>query len=458
MTSERAPLSAASNADALRASSSAAVDSAPWELVVVGGGPAGLAAAVAAFDSGLKRVLILERENELGGVLNQCVHNGFGLRRFKEELTGPEYAGRFIDEIKRREISVELEATVLDVAREGGAESADAPLVVRAASPTFGFRTIRAKSVVLSTGCRERTRGAIGVPGDRPSGVFTAGAAQRYVNREGEQVGRRVVILGSGDIGLIMARRLTLEGAKVLAVVELMPYSNGLTRNVVQCLEDFAIPLYLAHTVVRVEGDRRLEKVVVAKVDEKRAPIPGTEIEFDCDTLLLSVGLIPENEVARAANVEIDRRTNGPVVSQRRETSIPGVFSCGNALHVHDLVDFVSEEAEEAGRNAAEFVLGTAPTSAAAMPIVVRNGANVNYVVPQRLDRDALPEQIPLFLRVSNNFANKRLVVRAENESGAVLKELRRQRVAPAEMERIVLTRDAVAGLDAAEIVVSLED
>ncbi|MBQ5790771.1 MAG: FAD-dependent oxidoreductase, partial [Thermoguttaceae bacterium] len=399
---DRASLSAVSNADVLRASSSAAVDSAPWELVVVGGGPAGLAAAVAAFDSGLKRVLILERENELGGVLNQCVHNGFGLRRFKEELTGPEYAGRFIDEIKKREIAVELEATVLDVAREDGSDAADAPLVIRAASPTFGFRTIRAKSVVLSTGCRERTRGAIGVPGDRPSGVFTAGAAQRYVNREGEQVGRRVVILGSGDIGLIMARRLTLEGAKVLAVVELMPYSNGLTRNVVQCLEDFDIPLYLAHTVVRVEGDRRLEKVVVAKVDEKRAPIPGTEIEFDCDTLLLSVGLIPENEVARAANVEIDRRTNGPIVSQRRETSIPGVFSCGNALHVHDLVDFVSEEAEEAGRNAAEFVLGTAPASDAATPIVVRNGACVNYVVPQRIDRDALPDQIPLFLRVSN--------------------------------------------------------
>lgn len=458
MTSERASLSAASNADALRASSSAAVDSAPWELVVVGGGPAGLAAAVAAFDSGLKRVLILERENELGGVLNQCVHNGFGLRRFKEELTGPEYAGRFIDEIKKREIAVELEATVLDVAREDGSDAADAPLVIRAASPTFGFRTIRAKSVVLSTGCRERTRGAIGVPGDRPSGVFTAGAAQRYVNREGEQVGRRVVILGSGDIGLIMARRLTLEGAKVLAVVELMPYSNGLTRNVVQCLQDFDIPLYLAHTVVRVEGDRRLEKVVVAKVDEKRAPIPGTEIEFDCDTLLLSVGLIPENEVARAANVEIDRRTNGPVVSQRRETSIPGVFSCGNALHVHDLVDFVSEEAEEAGRNAAEFVLGTAPAADAASPIVVRNGAYVNYVVPQRLDRDALPEQIPLFLRVSNNFANKRLVVRAGDASGPVLKELRRQRVAPAEMERIVLTRDAVAGFDAAEIIVSIED
>ncbi len=456
MTAERTSLSAASNADVSRASS-AAVDAEPWELVVVGGGPAGLAAAVAAFDAGLKRVLILERENELGGVLNQCVHNGFGLRRFKEELTGPEYAGRFIDELKRREIAVELEATVLNVAREDGSETGGAPLVVRAASPTFGFRAIRAKSVVLSTGCRERTRGAIGVPGDRPSGVFTAGAAQRYVNREGEQVGRRVVILGSGDVGLIMARRLTLEGAKVLAVVELMPYSNGLTRNVVQCLDDFGIPLYLARTVVRVEGKSRLEKVVVAKVDEKRTPIPGTEIEFECDALLLSVGLIPENEVARAANVEIDRRTNGPIVSQRRETSIPGVFSCGNALHVHDLVDFVSEEAEEAGRNAAEFVLGKTRTGSAA-PIVVRNGASVNYVVPQRLDRDALPEQIPLFLRVSSNFANKRLVVRAGDANGPILKELRRPRVAPAEMERIVLPRDAVANLAADEIIVSLED
>ena len=420
-----------------------------FDIIVIGGGPAGLAAAIAAKKRGAEQVLILERDRELGGILNQCIHSGFGLHTFGKELTGPEYAAAFIEQIAPLGIQVRLNTMVLDISQE---------LVVTCTSRMNGLEQLKADAVVLAMGCRERSRGALNIPGFRCAGIYSAGAAQRLVNMEGLMPGREVVILGSGDIGLIMARRLTLEGAKVLAVVELMPYSNGLTRNVVQCLQDFDIPLYLAHTVVRVEGDRRLEKVVVAKVDEKRAPIPGTEIEFDCDTLLLSVGLIPENEVARAANVEIDRRTNGPVVSQRRETSIPGVFSCGNALHVHDLVDFVSEEAEEAGRNAAEFVLGTAPVSDAATPIVVRNGAYVNYVVPQRLDRDALPEQIPLFLRVSNNFANKRLVVRAGDASGPILKELRRQRVAPAEMERIVLTRDAVAGLDAAEIVVSLED
>ncbi|MCF0234857.1 MAG: FAD-dependent oxidoreductase, partial [Thermoguttaceae bacterium] len=403
-----------------------------------GGGPAGLAAAVAAFDAGLRRVLVLERDKELGGVLNQCVHNGFGLRRFQEELTGPEYAGRFIDELQKREIAVELDATVLEVA-DVRAEGDAAPLAVRVISPKIGYRELRTKTVVLATGCRERSRGAIGVPGDRPSGVFTAGAAQRYVNREGEQIGRRVVILGSGDIGLIMARRLTLEGAKTLAVVELMPYSNGLTRNIVQCLQDFNIPLYLSHTVVRIEGKSRLEKVVVAKVDANRVPIPGTEIEFECDALLLSVGLIPENELARAAGVEIDRRTNGPLVSQRRETSIPGVFSCGNALHVHDLVDFVSEEAEEAGRDAAELALGKAPRNSRSL--VVHNGVGVNYVVPQRVDLNALAEKTPFFLRVSNVFQNKRLVVRA-GENGAIVKELKRPRVAPAEMERIVLGRE----------------
>lgn len=427
----------------------AELDAAPWELIVVGGGPAGLAAAISAFDAGLKRVLILERDTELGGVLNQCVHNGFGLRRFNEELTGPEYAGRFIDELKRREIAVELEATVLDVA------SADGETVVCVASPKIGFRRLRAKSVVLATGCRERTRGAIGVPGDRPSGVYTAGAAQRYVNREGEQIGRRAVILGSGDIGLIMARRLTLEGAKVLAVVELMPYSNGLTRNIVQCLQDFDIPLYLSHTVVRVEGKNRVEKVVVAEVDAKRTPIPGTEIEFECDSLLLSVGLIPENELARGAGVEIDRRTNGPIVSQRRETSLPGVFSCGNALHVHDLVDFVSEEAEEAGRNAAAFALSAGKSG---RTLSVRNGLNVNYVVPQRVELDALDEKTSFFLRVSNVFSDKRLVVR-RGENGPILKEIKRRRVAPAEMERIALERSLFDGIDAeTELVVSLED
>ena len=425
------------------------VDSEIWQTVVIGGGPAGLAAAIAAYDAGATRVLVVEREKELGGILNQCVHNGFGLRRFNEELTGPEYAGRYIDELNKRAIAVALEATCLEIANEP--QNAEAPLVARVVSPTLGFKQIRAKTIILSTGCRERTRGAIGTPGDRPSGVFTAGAAQKYVNREGERIGDRVVILGSGDIGLIMARRLTLEGAKVLAVVELMPYSNGLTRNIVQCLEDFDIPLYLSHTVTKVVGKRRLEKIVVAKVDENRALIPGSEIEFECDALLLSVGLIPENEVARTAGVELDPKTRGPVVAQNRETEIPGVFSCGNALHVHDLVDFVSEEAAEAGKAAADRALGR--TSSGKI-VQVRNGNRVNYVVPQRVDLGSAPDEIPFFLRVSNVFRDTRLVV--SDGSGRVLKEIKRLRVAPAEMERVVLPREKFEGVD--ELVVSLED
>lgn len=397
-----------------------------YDLIVIGGGPAGLSAACAAWESGLRRILVVERDKELGGILNQCIHNGFGLHYFKEELTGPEYAGRFVEMLGQTGVEVRLDTMVLEITAERE---------VHMVGRETGYRVERAKAIVLAMGCRERTRGAIGTAGTRPAGVYTAGAAQRYVNMEGWLPGKRVVILGSGDIGLIMARRMTLEGAKVLACVELMPYSGGLNRNIVQCLHDYDIPLYLSHTVTEIRGEQRVEQVVVSKLDEKRMPIPGTEMVFDCDTLLLSVGLIPENELTRQAGIEIDRRTSGAVVCENMETSIPGVFACGNVCHVHDLVDFVTAEAKRAGEAAARYVQGGG-SNAAALP--VQNGDGVSYTVPQRIRREDVEKSCSLFFRVNRVCGNSEIVVSSGGEQIACFK---REHLAPGEMEQITLPR-----------------
>ena len=399
-----------------------------YDLIVVGGGPAGLAAACAAWEGGLKRILIVERDKELGGILNQCIHNGFGLHYFKEELTGPEYAGRFVKMLADTGVEVRLDTMVLEVT---------ADRCVHMVGSTTGYRVEQAKSIVLAMGCRERTRGAIAIPGTRPAGVYTAGAAQRYVNMEGWLPGPRVVILGSGDIGLIMARRMMLEGAKVLACVEVMPYSGGLNRNIVQCLNDYDIPLYLSHTVTDIRGRDRVEQVVVSQVDEKRNPIPGTEMVFDCDTLLLSVGLIPENELTRQAGVEMDRRTNGAVVYENMETSIPGVFACGNVCHVHDLVDFVTGESQRAGAAAARYVLRG--EDGGAEPVLdVRNGDGVTYTVPQRIRPGQVDKACGLFFRVNRVCGDSEIVV---SSNGAQIAKFKREHLAPGEMEQITLPR-----------------
>ena len=397
-----------------------------YDVIVVGGGPAGLAAALKAKENGAEKVLILERDSELGGILNQCIHNGFGLHHFKEELTGPEYAGRFIKQLEGTGIEVKLDSMVLEITKDRK---------VYAVSRSDGYQEYTGGAVVLAMGCRERTRGAIGIPGTRPAGVFTAGTAQRYVNMEGYMVGRRVLILGSGDIGLIMARRMTLEGAKVLACVEVMPYSGGLTRNIVQCLEDYDIPLYLSHTIVDIQGKDRVEKAIVAKVDENRKPIPGTEMEFDCDTILLSVGLIPENELTRTAGIPMDGRTNGALVHENMETDAPGIFACGNVVHVHDLVDYVTAESQRAGAAAAKFALGL-PNRGEALE--VKNGEGVSYTVPQQLRVAAIEKSVDVFFRVRRIYKAAEILVEAGGEKLAGFK---REHMAPGEMEHIVLPK-----------------
>ena len=399
-------------------------------LVIIGGGPAGMGAALAAYDAGVRDILILERDSALGGILQQCIHNGFGLHRFGEELTGPEYAWRYEKLVREKNIPFLLDTMVLDITSDK---------VITATNATDGVFQLQAKAVILAMGCRERARGALNIAGTRPAGIYSAGTAQKYVNLKGYMPGKNVVILGSGDIGLIMARRMTLEGAKVHAVCELMPYSGGLARNIEQCLNDFNIPLKLSHTVVEIHGKERLEGVTIARVDEHRRPIPETREYIPCDTLLLSVGLIPENELSKTASVTLDRVTNGAVVDQDRQTEVEGIFACGNVLHVHDLVDFVSEEADIAGKSAAAYIFGE---NTECTDIALSTDGKIRYTVPQRITHK---KDVTVYFRVADVYRNVTIKVTSGER---VICQKKKPRVAPGEMESLTLKADLLTGID----------
>ena len=409
------------------------------DLVIIGGGPAGMSAAVAAYDAGIRDIIILERDKSLGGILRQCIHNGFGLHRFKEELTGPEYAYRYELQVRERNIPFKLNTMVLDITPDK---------VVTAMNSEDGLFTVQAKSIILAMGCRERPKGALNIAGTRPAGIFTAGTAQKFVNIDGYMPGKKVVILGSGDIGLIMARRMTLEGAEVKAVCELMPYSGGLARNIEQCLNDFGIPLMLSQTVVEIHGKERVTGVTIAKVDERRRPIAETRQYIECDTLLLSVGLLPENELTKSASISLDRITGGASVDQNRQTEIEGVYACGNVLHVHDLVDYVSEEAEIAGRAAANYINGN---TASGRDIALVTDGKVRYTVPQKITAE---ENVTVYFRVADVYRDVRIVVR---DGDSVIVSKKKQKVAPGEMETVTITADAIKGMSGNTLSFSIE-